>query len=99
MGATVCDGIVALARVVGAVRGHRAEFNISRDLVEELRQHWRVGVGRTFFLTLHERLHVGGRDEPDIVTELRQFPSQNCAPPQASIATRQGGNLLKNSIT
>lgn len=33
MGATVCDGIVALARVVGAVRGHRAEFNISRDLV------------------------------------------------------------------
>ncbi|PZX10308.1 hypothetical protein LX81_04260 [Palleronia aestuarii] len=42
MSATVCDGIVALARVVGAIRGHRAEFNISRYLVEELRQHGRT---------------------------------------------------------
>jgi hypothetical protein len=42
MGATVCDGIVALARVVGTIRGHRAELNISGYLVEKLRQHGRV---------------------------------------------------------
>ncbi len=38
MGATVCDGIVALARVAGTIRGHRAELNISGYPVEKLRQ-------------------------------------------------------------
>ena len=42
MGASVGDGVVALARVVGTVRGDRADFHISGDLVEKLGQHGRV---------------------------------------------------------
>ena len=30
----------------------------------------RLGIGRIVFLTLHEGLHVGGRDEPHVVAEL-----------------------------
>ncbi len=42
MGASVGDGVVALARVVGAVRGDCAEVHINGELVKELGQHGRV---------------------------------------------------------
>ena len=36
------DGIVAPSRVVCAICGHAANLLIVRDLVEQMRQHWRV---------------------------------------------------------
>ncbi len=42
MGASVGDGVVAFARVVGTVRGDRSDFHIRRDLAEQFGQHGRV---------------------------------------------------------
>lgn len=38
MGASVGDGVMTLARVIGAIRGDRAELHIGGDLAEQFRQ-------------------------------------------------------------
>src|SRR6056297_1396029 len=40
--AAVCNGVMALARVVGSVRGNRSDLYIRRNLVQQLGQHRRV---------------------------------------------------------
>jgi len=42
MRATVCDCVMALARIVGTVRRYRADLFVGRYLVEQLRQHRRI---------------------------------------------------------
>ncbi len=42
MGASVGDGVMAFARVVGTIRGDRADLHVGRDLAEQFGQHWRV---------------------------------------------------------
>lgn len=39
MGASIRDGIVALARVIGAFCGHDADLLLRRGLAEQIRQH------------------------------------------------------------
>lgn len=38
----VRDGVVAFARIVGAVRCDRSDLDACRDLTQQLGQHWRV---------------------------------------------------------
>ncbi|BAQ68882.1 regulator [Rhodovulum sulfidophilum] len=42
IGAPVCNGVAALARVTGPIRGNRAQLRISGDPVKELGQHGRA---------------------------------------------------------
>ena len=42
----------------------------------------RLGIVRIIFLTLDERLHIGGRNEPDVMAKLDQFP-----PPEVRAST------------
>ena len=42
MGASIHDGIVAIARVIGAVCGHAADLLLRWDLAEKIRLHRRV---------------------------------------------------------
>jgi hypothetical protein len=42
MGASICNGIVAIARVVGAVGGHAADLLVRRYLARKVGQHWRI---------------------------------------------------------
>ena len=40
--ASVCDRVMALARVVSAVRGNRSDLHIRRNLVQQFGQHRRI---------------------------------------------------------
>lgn len=51
----------------------------------------------SFFLPLHEKRDVGGRDEPDTMVQLADLPAQKRASPQASIATTQRGSWLRSN--
>ncbi len=59
MGASIRDGIVAFARVIGAVYGHDADLLLRRGLAEQIRQHRRFA-----------DVVPGDRDRPDLQSLL-----------------------------
>src|SRR6476646_10773213 len=55
----------------------------------------RLGIDRVILLPPHERLYIGGRDQPDFMAKLSELTGPVMPPPHASNATVQLGWVAK----